>query len=174
VPYCTVARTLVQAAALGSGPAPPGRASDKPAAGALKKAPRGATLAGRVHGGDKGVSSGLGKSDSLRADSTFDEEAGSGAQRQMKVAQSAPPTNSPTTSVLSSSRSVNPWARSVSTMEAAYQPNPQRKRAAQPPPLELLLFPTGRGTGEAIQTVAAPPFAELYRVDRFLTKQPGR
>jgi hypothetical protein len=116
----------------------------------------------------------LGKSDSLRADSTFDEEAGSGAQRQMKVAQSAPPTNSPTTSVLSSSRSVNPWARSVSTMEAAYQPNPQRKRAAQPPPLELLLFPTGRGTGEAIQTVAAPPFAELYRVDRFLTKQPGR
>jgi hypothetical protein len=41
----------------------------------------------------------LGKSDSLRADSTFDEEAGSGAQRQMKVPQSAPPTNSPTTSV---------------------------------------------------------------------------
>ena len=59
-------------------------------------------------------------------------------------------------------------------MEAAYQPNPQRKRAAEPPPSELFLLPTGRGTGEAIQTVAAPPFAELYRVDWFLTKQPGR
>jgi len=46
----------------------------------------------------------------------------------MKVPQSAAPTNSPTTSVLKSSR---------------------------------------------IQTVAAPPFAELYRVDQFLTKQPN-
>ena len=36
-PYCTVARTLVQAAALGSGAAPPAQASDKPAARPSKK-----------------------------------------------------------------------------------------------------------------------------------------
>ena len=66
---------------------------------------------------------------------------------------------------------MNPWARSVSTMAAAYQPSPQRKRAAEPPLSELFLLPTGRGAGEAIQTVAPPPFAELYRVDWFLTRQ---
>jgi hypothetical protein len=34
-------------------------------------------------------------------------------------------------------------------MAAAYQPHPQRKRAAEPPPSELFLLPTGRGAGEA-------------------------
>ena len=116
----------------------------------------------------------MGKSDSLRADSTFDEEAGSGAQRQMKVAQSAAPTNSPTTSVLSSSRSVNPWARSVSTMGGSLAAQAAKKKGGRAAALRVVPFPTGRGAGEAIQTVAAPPFAVLYRVDWFLTKQPGR